>query len=81
MYLASIVFVLASALFMYLAAKLSRFQNYIIEKRIIGYDNKKSIVLDATEKEHTKWVVSYICVSIMLICGIILLVFNFIVSN
>ena len=81
MYLASALFLLASALFMYLATKLNRFQNYIIEKRIIDYDNKKSIVLDATEKEYAKWVVSYICVAVMVIGGMILLVFNFIVGN
>ena len=81
MYLASMVFLLASALFMYLAAKLSRFQNYIIEKRIIDYDSKKSIVLDATKKEHTKWIVIYVCEAVLVIGGVILLVFNFIVGN
>lgn len=77
MYLASIVFLLAGALFMYLAMKLSRFQNYIIEKRIIDYDNKKSIVLDATKKEHIKWDVIYVCEAVLIIGGAVLLVFNF----
>ncbi len=81
MYLASLMLLLASTLCMYLAAKLSKFQNYIIEKRIIDYENKKSIVLDATNKMHTKCVITYICTVVMVIGGTILLVFNFVVGN
>ena len=78
MYLATIVFLLASALCMYLAAKLSRFQNYIIEKHIMDYENKKGIVLDATRSNPTKWMITYVCTAIMVIAGVILLVFNFV---
>lgn len=81
MYLASMVFLFASALFMYLATKLSRFQNYIIEKRISDYDSKKSIVLDATKKEHIKWIVIYVCEAVLVIGGVVLLVFSFIVGD
>lgn len=78
MYLATIVFLSASALCMYLAAKLSRFQNYIIEKHIADYESKKSIVLDATKDKETKWIIVYICTALMVIVGVSLLVFNFI---
>ncbi|MBE5884790.1 MAG: hypothetical protein E7284_00075 [Lachnospiraceae bacterium] len=81
MYLASLVFLVASALCMYLATKLSKFQNYIIEKRVMDYEKKKSIVLDATKKVHTKWVVTYICTVLMVIVGILLLVFNFVAEK
>ncbi len=81
MYLASLVFLLGSALCMYLAAKLSKFQNYIIEKRIIDYESKKSIVLDATKKMHTKWALTYICTIIMIVGGTTLLVFSFVTGN
>lgn len=81
MYLASLSFLVGSALCMYLSAKLSKFQNYIIEKRVIGYENKKSIVLDATKEKHAKWVLTYICTVVMIISGTILLVFNFAVRN
>jgi len=66
-------------LFMYLAMKLSKFQNYIIEKRITDYEKKKSIVLDATKKAYTKWDTIYVCVVAMVFGGINLLVVNFIV--
>ena len=78
MYLATIVFLFASALCMYLAAKLSRFQNYIIEKHITEYESKKSIVLDATKDKGTKWITVYICTALMVIDGVSLLVFKFI---
>ena len=78
MYLATIVFLLASALCMYLAAKLSRFQNYIIEKHITEYESKKSIVLDATKDKGSEWIIVYICTALMVIVGVSLLVFNFI---
>ncbi len=81
MYLASIVFLLASALFMYLATKLSRFQNYIIEKHIFDYNSKKNIVLDATKQEDTRWVIIYICGAVMVISGIAFLILNFIAGK
>mgnify|MGYP001436650578 CR=1 FL=1 len=81
MYLSSLMLLLASTLCMYLAVKLSKFQNYIIEKRIIDYENKKSIVLDATNKMHSKYVITYICTIVTVICGTSLLVFNFVLGN
>lgn len=78
MYFATIVLLLASALCMYLAAKLSRFQNYIIEKHITEYENKREIVLDAAKDNKTKWIITYACTVCMVIVGAILLVFNFI---
>lgn len=81
MYFAIIIFLLAGALCMYLAAKLSKFQNYIIEKRITDYENKKSVVLDATKNENGKWVTTYVCTVIMVVLGAFLLVFNFVAAN
>lgn len=78
MYLASIVFLFVSASCMYLAAKLSRFQNYIIEKHITVYESKQSIVLDATKDNGTKWMIVYFFTALMVIAGVSLLVFNFI---
>lgn len=78
MYLSTIVFLLASALCMYLAAKLTGFQNFIIKKNITDYESKKSIVLDATKDKNAKWVIIYSCTALMVIIGVFLLVFNFI---
>lgn len=78
MYLATIFFLAASALCMYLAAKLSGFQNYIIEKHIMDYENKKSIVLDATKDKQIKWIMIYFSTVLIFMAGVVLLVFNFI---
>lgn len=78
MYLASLVYLLVSAICMYLAAKLSKFQNYIIGKHITDYEDKKSIVLDATKKNYKKWVAIYSITALMFVIGIVLLVFNFV---
>ena len=77
MYLATIAFLFSSALCMFLAAKLSKFQNYIIEKNITDYERKKSIVLDATKDKKAKWVIAYLCTVIMVVVGTGLLVINF----
>lgn len=78
MYIATAVFLLASVLCMYLAAKLSRFQNYIIDKHITNYTGKVNIILEATKKEKNKWVIIYICFVILVIIGIGLIALNFV---
>lgn len=81
LYLASVIFLLTSALCMHLAAKISKFQNYIIEKRIIDYESKQAIVIDATKQAYIKWIVLYACIFLMSFSGIILLAFNFTVNK
>lgn len=78
MYLATIFFLAASASCMYLAAKLNGFQNYIFEKHIADYENKKSIVLDATKDQQNKWIIVYLCTALIFMVGVSLLVLNFI---
>ncbi len=81
MYIASLAFLISSALCMYISVKLSTFQNYIIEKRISDYEAKKIIVLDATKAIHLKWVIIYIITMFFSICGVLFLVFDFVVKN
>lgn len=78
MYLAALVFLLTSILCMYLAAKISRFQSYIIDKHIVNYEGKVGIVLDATQANKSKWVLIYFCFAFLIIIGSGLLVFNFV---
>lgn len=80
MYLATIAFLLSSALFMYLAAKLSRFQKYIYDMGIADYEKKKSIAFDATKSQKTKWIIIYVDIVLSILIGVGLLVVNF-VSN
>lgn len=79
LYLSTLIFLSTSALCMYFAAKLSRFQNYIIEKRIINYSKKREIVLEATQNAYVKWIIIYIVQIIAFVFGIILLILNFII--
>ena len=56
MYLAALVFLLTSILCMCFAARLSRFQSYIIDKRIVDYEGKIDIILEATQNNKNKWI-------------------------
>lgn len=80
LYLSTLIFLFTSALCMYFAAKLSRFQHYIFGKRIIDYSKKREIVLEATQKAYVKWIIIYIVQIIAFISGIILLILNFIID-
>lgn len=81
MYVASLAFLFSSASCMFVSAKLTRFQNYIIEKRITDFEMKKNIVLDATKGSRVNWTITYICTVLFFSSGIIFLVFNFIVKS
>jgi hypothetical protein len=78
LYLATLFFLLASALFMYIAAKISKFQNYIIEKRVIEHSKKHDIIIDATKNNRVKWVIIFALIVFIIIVGAVLLVMNFI---
>lgn len=78
MYLAALVFLLTSILCMYLTAKLSRFQSYIIDKHIVDYEGKVGIILEATQTNKGKWILIYFCFSLLIIIGSGLLTFNFV---
>ncbi len=78
MYLAALVFLLTSILFMYLSAKLSRFQSYIIDKHIADYEGKVGIILEATQTNKNKWILIYFCSALLIISGGGLLTFNFV---
>ena len=81
LYLSTVVFLAASAMCMYLAVSISRFQNYIIEKRIVDYDKRKGIVLDATRNELYKWVIMFLITIFAIWIGIGLLGMNFLQSQ
>lgn len=78
MYLAALVFLLTSILCMYLAAKISRFQSYIIDKHIVDYEKKIEIILEATQNNKSKWILIYFCFALLIIIGSGLLTFNFV---
>ena len=78
MYLAALVFLLTSILCMCFAARLSRFQSYIIDKRIVDYEGKIDIILEATQNNKNKWILIFSCFALLIIIGIGLLAFNFI---
>lgn len=69
-YLASIFFVVSSAICLYIATKVSGIQNYI-EK--FNYENKKKILKDATKGEYRKWALIYLELLISIIVGVLFL--------
>lgn len=75
-FVAAVLFMLISVFFMFIAYKISRFQEYIIDKHIIEYKEKESIVLDAIEGKRLKWIMLYLTVVILVLLAMITLILN-----
>jgi len=80
LYLSTLIFLFVSALCIYLATRLSGFQNYIIQKCIIDYSKKRKIAVEATQSEYVKLTLIYILLLIMFIFGVALLILNFVIG-
>ena len=77
LYLSTIMYAIAGALCIYLAYKMSGFQNYIKGKQILDSDEQKAIVKDVTSTEYKRFSISYISLIISVLSGTVLLIINY----
>ena len=77
LYLSTIMYAVAGALCIYLAYKMSGFQNYIKGKQILDPNERKAIVKDVTSAEYKRFSISYISLIISVLLGTVLLIINY----
>lgn len=79
LYSSSILFLIAGALFIYVASQISSYQVYISSKQIIVSEEKKSIVNDFEAHRYTFWLIIFFCLAATLLLGTVLLFVNYII--
>ncbi len=77
MYLSTVLFAIASAMCIFVAVKITGFQNYISNKNITNIKEKIEIIKDVTQLKYKIWIVSYIILFISVLFGTILLAINY----
>lgn len=81
-YLATIMFGIAGALCIWLAAKMTGYQNYLKGKESMSsVEKKKELVEDVTGNDKKSWILLYLGFFISLILGIASLLINYILLD
>lgn len=82
LYVSSILFAVSGAYCIFLATKISGFQNFIMNKpKILSKDEQYQIVFDIEMENSNKWIWRYICLILSTFVGIVLLLINYFVLN
>lgn len=76
-YLATILFATSGAICIFLATKMTPYQNYIISKQIIDLSERRNVIQDATSERKCTWVFSYFVLIITSLAGTALLIVNY----
>lgn len=76
-YLAILFLTIASGASVYLATKMSSFQNYIYEKHITQSAERKKIIEDLTNNTYKTWFWAYVLFIFSTLGGFVLLFFNY----
>lgn len=77
LYLATVLYLVAGALCIYIATKISSYQNYITMNKIINIEDKKSIINDFEASKGRVWFATFGMLFVSLIAGTGLLIMNF----
>ena len=78
-YCATVLFAISGAMSIYIATKMTGFQNYIISKQIIDPVEKKEIIKDVTMKQRGIWLAAFLILLSTTIVAVALLIINYIV--
>ncbi len=78
LYASFALYLVSGALFIYIATKISSYQNYIISKQIIASNEKVKIIMDFEVKNAVKWFFTFISLIITTLGGCALLLVNYI---
>lgn len=76
-YLAILFLTIASGASVYLATKMSSFQNYIYEKHKTQSTERKKIIEDLTNNKYKTWFWAYVLFIFSTLGGFVLLFFNY----
>lgn len=80
-YLATILFAVSGGICIFLATKMTAYQNYIISKQIVNSAERKSVIRDATSDRKPMWFVSFFVLIFTLIAGTALLFVNYAIKG
>ena len=78
-YLSTILFAISGAVCIYIATKMTGFQNYIISKQIIDPVERKEIIKDVTMKQRKLWLISFFVLISTAILATVLLIINYVI--
>ena len=76
-YLATLLFAASGAICIFLATKMTPYQNYIVSKQIIDLSERRNVIRDATSERKWIWVLSYFVLIVTTLAGTALLVVNY----
>ncbi len=73
-----ILYLISGGLFIYIATRISSYQDYMSHNQIIIFDEKIKIIMDFEEKKAIKWFLVFISLIITTLGGSALLLLNYI---
>ena len=76
LYISSLMLLISGAIKMFLAVKITKYQDYFISKQIRDTVEKRKIVIDITKSNYVKWTLAYIVLITSLILGLCLVSIN-----
>lgn len=76
-YLATLLFAVSGAICIFLATKMTPYQNYIISKQIIDLSERRNVIRDTTSEKKWTWVFSYSVLIVTTLAGTVLLIVNY----
>jgi len=76
LYISSLMLLISGAIKMFLAVKITKYQDYFISKQIRDTVEKRKIVIDITKSSYVKWTLAYIVLITSLILGLCLVSIN-----
>lgn len=80
LYISSLMLLFSGAIGMFLAAKITRYQEYFIIKQIRDTSMKREIVLDITQSNYIKWTWVYIALIMSLFFSVCLISINHLIK-
>lgn len=79
LYASSIIYTISGALFIYVATRITAYQNYIASKQIVDRTAQYEIILDFEAHRYRFWVYIFLGLFLTLIVGTVLLFLNYII--
>lgn len=79
LYTSSIIYTISGALLIYIATRITTYQNYIASKQIVDRKTQHEIIVDFEGRRYRFWVCMFSGVILTLVLGTILLFLNYII--